>query len=256
MVAGPLSDRALVEVFHLTFVRLLAAGPGKEKFVIKGGANMRFFFGSPRYSEDIAFDVAPGEPHQLRDRVAKTLASPAMQNTLQSYGIAIARTSAPKQTETTQRWKIGLRAESRAQELPTRIEFSHRGLTGEARLQPVDRAVAAAYAMTPPLASHYLLPAALRQKVGALAQRAETQARDLFDLDLLLARAGGTLAAAGSTRSLLSRAEERALGLSYDEFAGQVLAYLDPVERAPLASRKAWEAMQLRVATALAEARP
>lgn len=86
----------------------------------------------------------------------------------------------------------------------------------------------------------------------ALAHRSETQARDVYDLDLLFSRAGPTrkavLAALGPVPP---QAQERALALSFDEFAGQVGSFL-PAEAA--LDRDAWEAMQLRVAEILAEA--
>ncbi len=44
------------------------------------------------------------------------------------------------------------------------------------------------YAMRPPSVQHCSLAPATEQKVYALAGRPETQARDVFDLDLLLGR--------------------------------------------------------------------
>ena len=99
------SDRQAVELFHLHFVRLLCAGPDKDRFAIKGGCNLRFFFDSPRYSEDIDLDVARIPVHTLKERVAKILAGPALTLPLKSRGIAVAETSAPKQTDIAQRWK-------------------------------------------------------------------------------------------------------------------------------------------------------
>jgi len=48
MPAGPISDRDAVEVFHIAFLAGLGAAPDKRPLVVKGGANLRFFFGSPR----------------------------------------------------------------------------------------------------------------------------------------------------------------------------------------------------------------
>ena len=105
--------------------------------------------------------------------------------------------------------------------------------------------------MTPPLANHYLLPAAIRQKVRALAGRTEVQARDVFDLALLLARAGGKVEAAASDKKVYAKAAERALAISYDDYTAQVVAYLAPDEEEPYASREAWEAQQLQVVDTL-----
>ncbi|MBE0433712.1 hypothetical protein IBX73_09655 [candidate division WOR-3 bacterium] len=55
----PCSPLQLREVFHLEFefLRWLARGVKTEHYVLKGGANMRFFFRSCRYSEDMDLDA-------------------------------------------------------------------------------------------------------------------------------------------------------------------------------------------------------
>ena len=52
-------------------------------------------------------------------------------------------------------------------------------------LERVPERVVAPYALRPPTPLHYLAAPATEQKVKALALRNETQARDVFDLDLL-----------------------------------------------------------------------
>jgi len=170
------SDRQIVELFHLQFVRLLCAGPDKDRFAIKGGCNLRFFFESYRYSEDIDLDVTRLPVHTLKERVTKILAGPALVLPLRSRGIAIVETSAPKQTET-QRWKVSLAAEGRALPLHTKIEFSRRKTAEESRVEPVAASVLAEYGLMPLLAPHYPLVAAIRQKSGALIHRSTVQAR-------------------------------------------------------------------------------
>jgi len=248
---GPISDRDAVEVFHLALPAGLGAAADKPPLVVKGEANLRFFFGSPRYSEDMDFDVTAGfAPHQAGERVAKVLAGPALKATLRVQGLSVARVSAPKQTETTQRWKVGIEVVGRAYPIATKLEVSHRGVTGEHKLDPVAKEIAHAHGVIPPLAQHYLLPAAIAQKIRALSQRAETQARDVYDLDLLFSRAGPTLnVVLAPLRPLPRRAHERALDLSFDDFVGQVGSFL-PAGAA--VDRDAWEAMQLRVAEILA----
>ena len=246
-----LSDRQAVEVFHLLFLRAIASGPQKAHLVVKGGCNLRFFFGSVRYSQDLDLDVAIVAKETLRKNVDKILAAPLLTRPLAAYGLAIQSASSPKQTDTTQRWKVALRAEGRSVPLQTKIEFSRRGDTDEFHLDPVDTALAHAYRMTPPLANHYLAPAAIRQKVRALAGRTEVQARDVFDLALLLARAGGKVAGAGTEMKTYAKAAERALAISYDAFTAQVVSYLAPDDAEPYASREAWEALQLQVVDAI-----
>src|SRR3990172_6739939 len=94
-----------VEQFHLLFLAQLSRRVDKKLFVVKGGCNLRFFHRSIRYSEDMDLDLGGVDTHVFRDKVREK-----------------------KQTETTQRWKLGLRIEGAVVRLPTKIEFSRRGL--------------------------------------------------------------------------------------------------------------------------------
>ena len=106
-----------------------------------------------------------------------------------------------------------------------RVECSRRGLDAGVAFGSVDPAVARAYQLPPLMVSHYDAAAALRQKVGALAGRRETQARDVFDVHLLLA-GGATLAPASKAdRDLLDRACANAMAIDFGMFKSQVLAY-------------------------------
>jgi hypothetical protein len=254
-VESPARDRAAVELFHLVFLAGLAATPEKRQLIVKGRANLRFFFGSPRYSEDMDFDVAKDfEPHRLRERVEKVLASPALASSLRVHGLSVARVTAPKQTDTTQRWKVGLELAGQGIPIPTKVEFSHRGVTGAHGLDAVATSVAHAHGMVPPLARHYLLPAAIEQKIGALAGRSETQARDVYDLDLLFARAGRDLPKIlAKLKAMPPQAPDRAMALSFEDFMGQVGSFLPEAGRNEM-GRARWEAMQLRVAEIIAGA--
>ena len=250
-----IADRRAVELFHLHFVRLLCSGPSKGSFAIKGGCNLRFFFESVRFSEDLDLDVAGLPVHALKEKVSAVLSGPALSLALRSRGIATTSVSAPKQTETTQRWKIGLSAEGHAVPLHTRIEFSRRPATDEWKVEPIAASVVASYQLMPFLAPHYPLAAALRQKVGALAGRTIVQARDVFDLGVLFARSGGKVDALEPIRALLPKAIGRAMDVSYDEFKSQVGSYLEPDELDTYGSSEAWDALQLRVVDLLESAR-
>jgi len=250
-----LSDRQIVELFHLQLVRLLCAGPDKSRVAIKGGCNLRFFFESVRYSDAIDFDVAGIPVHALKEKVGKILGGPALALPLRSRGISIGAVTAPKQTETTQRWKVGLVAGG-ALPLHTRIEFSRRPTTEDAVVEAVSTTVLAQYQLMPVLASHYPLAAALRQKVGALVGRSIVQARDIFDLAVLLSRAGGRIDALRPLRAQIPKAIERAMDVSYDDFRAQVASYLKPEHLDEYGTRQGWEALQARVIDALEKARP
>jgi hypothetical protein len=107
------------------------------------------------------------------------------------------------------------------------------------------------YALAPFTATHYTRTAAIAQKIEALADRREPQARDVFDLNHLLAMPGpdADLPAAGKAR--VPVAIERSMSISFDEYASRVVAYLDPDQREVFGSRDAWSAMQDAVVSQL-----
>jgi len=248
------TDRQAVELFHLHFVRLLCSGPSKGSFAIKGGCNLRFFFESVRYSEDVDLDVAGLPVHALKEKVAGILGSPALSMVLRSRGMAMTSVSTPKQTETTQRWKVGLSAEGHALPLHTKIEFSRRPTMEDSKVEAIAGGVLAEHQLMPFLAPHYPLAAALRQKVGALAGRSVVQARDVFDLGVLFAHSGGKADALQSIRSALPKAIERAMDVSYADFKSQVASYLQPDHLDAYGSRQAWDALQMQVVDLLEKA--
>jgi hypothetical protein len=244
-----LSPLQAVEFFHLQFARLLCAGPEKGCFAIKGGCNLRFFFESVRYSEDIDLDVTDAVPvHALKEKVSRILSAPALALPLRNRGIQVNGVTAPKQTETTQRWKVGLSVTGLSVPLPTKIEFSRRVTTDEARVEPISPSVAAEHQIMQFLAPHYPLAAALRQKVKALADRKVVQARDVFDLgSVLIPRAGGETDALHLVQPDLPTAIERAISIPYSDFKAQVVSYLHPDQLELHGSAEAWDTMQLQV---------
>ena len=51
------SHRQQCEAFHLLFLERLLKLADPKLFVLKGGVNLRFFYGDPRYSEDMDLHV-------------------------------------------------------------------------------------------------------------------------------------------------------------------------------------------------------
>ena len=83
-----LSVRQSIELFHLVFLRaLVAKGEDTSLVVLKGGCNLRFFFGSVRYSEDMDLDVVVIAKGTLKNKVERLLQSPAVTAPLKMYGI-------------------------------------------------------------------------------------------------------------------------------------------------------------------------
>ena len=240
------SARQVVEAFHLVFLRaLVAKGEDKALISLRGDCNLRFFFGSVRYSEDIDLDVSVIAQDTLKNKVERLLRSPLITAPLRTKGIEITESTAPKQTQTTQRWKLGLRAAGISVPLRTKVEFSRREALGEAAFERIDAEVLRPYGLPPFLATHYTLPAAITQKIHALAERTEPQARDIFDLNLLFARPESLrLTLTASQKAWLPATIEHAFAMSFAEYRSQVVAYLDPEQAVLYSDRSAWDTMQ------------
>jgi hypothetical protein len=114
------------------------------------------------------------------------------------------------------------------------------------------QAVLAPYRLPAFEVQHYALDAAVRQKIQALAGRREVQARDVFDLCVLMpnAPAGALLDFLAETLSAdqLQEARTRCFTISFDEYRGQVLEFLEEAERETKGAEGAWDDMRLRTA--------
>ncbi len=240
------SERQSTEIFHLSFLSLLGTRLDKALYALKGGANLRFFHGSHRFSEDVDFDVRTIAPATLRTNVERVLSASALDRQLAVFDIELAEWSAPNQTETTQRWKVRLAVPPRSVLVATKIEFSRRGLDAGTEFGAALPTVVGAYGLAPLKATHYGKRAAYWQKVAALGGRPTTQARDVFDLDLLLASGVVPGRPPSGLRRRLAAAIENAAGVSFDDFRGQVLPYL-PREVASTHDRRAWDRLVLGV---------
>lgn len=244
-------ERQAIEVFHLLFLRAFGARVDKSLFALKGGCNLRFFLKSIRYSEDMDLDIRTMSVGTLRNNVDRVLEAPSFLQTLRAQNIEIARAASPKQTETTQRWKVTLRLTQNGTEVPTKIEFSRRALDPDAINEPVDAEIIRTYRLYPVIVQHYPAAVAFAQKVLALALRAQVQSRDIFDLKLLLDAGAGNAPLPRKVAAELPKAIENAMEIGYDDFAGQVLAYLEPEYRQHYKDKKIWAALQDEVVGAL-----
>lgn len=243
-----MSPRQAVECFHLVFLRALTARLEDKSLVcLKGGANLRFFMGSVRYSEDMDFDVAVVAKATLEKKVDALLGAPLVSAPLSAMGLELEDTSKPKQTETTQRWKAGIRIRDTREVTRTRLEFSRRREISGGLFEAVTSSVAATYRMPPFPAMHYPANRAIAQKIHALSDRREPQPRDVFDLQHLFAQDPGELRLTAEEMAWLPRAIENAMSVSFADYAAKVVAYLDPEQIELFDSRAAWETMQSSV---------
>jgi len=236
-----------VEQFHLLFLTQLGARFDKKLYALKGGCNLRFFWKSIRYSKDIDLDVHTIAKQTLQKNIRQILDAPGFKRILQTAKLELTSISEPKQTSTTQRWKIHLRSQASAADLPTRIEFSRRNnFDPGIEFGPADSEIVAAYNLRPVITSHYGLETAFNQKIDALINRKETQARDVFDLEFLSQR-GAKGSAVKMDKDSLIKASEITLSVSYDQFLSQVVSYLLPEYHEYYRSRNAWDRIQENV---------
>lgn len=244
-MAAMFSHRQQREIFHFLFLERLLQASDPQAFVLKGGINLRFYFASPRYSEDMDLDVLVGAVGTLRNRAYRILRDPAFVRALGTYGIKdliLGDPAKAKQTPTTQRFRARL-VTAAGDAYPTKVEFSRRGVPSDsdnAPIETIDPSIGGRYRRLSFPCRHYTAATACEQKLLALANRRQAQARDAFDLYILWlgghAKPGlGTLSAAER-----DRAAETVLGFSYADYAGQVLDYLEPGDRERFAAEARW----------------
>lgn len=193
-----------------------------------------------------------GVSDSIRSPIAWTLvfASRALAELLRERGLQIADPRRSKQTDTPRRWKLAVRAA--AGEAATKVEFSARGNgSDDYALLQLDPEIARRLGGRPPRVNRYGPVAMVEQKVGALGKRSETQARDVFDLDVLFRLGSAALGEARLEATTLRAASARALALSYDEYASTVVNYLEEDLVGVLGSEDAWNEMVLRVSSEL-----
>jgi len=200
-------------------------------------------------------DVAGLAVHILQKSLMKALESSGLVNTLRTFGFEDLRLpdlARAKQTETVQRFKIGLLT-SAGQELPTKIEFSRHGPAEGIRSEAISSEVLATYRLAPVIVPHYDARSAARQKIRALFSRAQPQARDIFDLYLLSSQPDvlGADLAGGFAPQEIREGRERICSLDYEIYRDAVVNFLGPLDRAAYDSTQAWDEIRLRVVAML-----
>jgi hypothetical protein len=248
------SPLQLREVFHLEFLRRLAGKIESKTFTVKGGANLRFFFQSVRYSEDLDLDARNLSLDHLKDVVLQVLRSPGFGDSLRPFGIGEIRPpdiARAKQSDTTQRFKVLLLTKA-GEDLFTKIEFSRRGFKGTALVESVVDAVLYEYKIPPLWAPHYDLRSTVCQKIGALSSRAAVQARDIFDLHILIPSLGDDRSAVlDISLDTLRDAGNRVFDVGFGQFRDTVLAFLSPEDQARFDDAGVWDGIRIQVAAFL-----
>ncbi len=237
------------EIFHLEFLRFFSRKIKAGNYALKGGANLRFFFGSIRYSEDMDIDISGIKTFALKDLVLSILSNSGFLQTMKSYGIeeVISPDMAKaKQTETTQWFKIHLITNA-GEDFFTKIEFSKRGLKEGIVMETVAAGILKEYRMTPLLVRHYDIGSAIVQKIHALALRNVVQARDVFDLYMLYGKIGHKKRMEIEV-PVLKKAYENVFSISYEEFRDAVVSYLSEEDQVIYGNPAVWDEIKLKTA--------
>lgn len=250
-----LSPVAARELVHLLILRELVGVRRGGGVTAKGGVNLRLFFGSVRYSEDMDLDGTVDGSAAIRNCLKGLFDDREFTRRLQRFGIrGLDLGEGPnKDTETTFRYKFGVIAAGGVR-YPTKVEvsFRKRHAADQAVLETPSLGILDAYGVDRFEVRHYVREAAIRQKIEALGGRREAQARDVFDIHVLMpdARTEALLAflARALRRERLAEAHARALALSYSEYQGQVFEFLGDAARSHYTTEGMWDEMRLRVA--------
>jgi predicted nucleotidyltransferase component of viral defense system len=243
----------LRELFHIEFLRSLSRKLKLDRYAVKGGVNLRLFFKSTRYSEDMDLDISGITVGELKGLVMKILQAQLFRESFYAFGIKEIippDMRVAKQTQTTQRFKVHLITLS-GEDLFTKIEFSRRGFTGNVIAESVSAAILRDYKLPPLITVHYDVGSAMAQKINALSLRAAIQARDIFDLYVLLSQVDSNTFKGLKTmpcRAVLSRAYERIFEVNFEMFKDTVVSYLSDEDQNIYANVSSWEEIKLKTA--------
>ena len=202
----------------------LYRGAESSSLVLKGGAAMRVLTESARYTQDLDFDH---DPHRSLASLQRTVRS-AIDRALQGSGLSLVSLSEPKQTDTVARWKVSSRTGA-GEDLHLTVEVSRRRAPDLAHvlkvpIQVADRTLPRVYV------SVYDEQALADNKLSALLDERRTAPRDIYDLELLLARGVCPSAQAvervGGGATLLPRVSEKLDLMGWALFRDQVLPAL------------------------------
>ena len=253
MIDYRITPVSIREVVHVVMLRELVRRIGADSFVLKGGVNLRLYFASVRYSQDMDLDGEPSLAHQIRDVIGGFFASREVGELLRQVGIReLDPGEGPnKDTETTFRHKFHIVGAGSIR-YSTKVEVSYRDRhpDDDSMVDPVANETIVKYLPDEQVeVRHYLRVPALRQKIAALAGRATPQTRDVFDIYMLLRGALETVPHARLRTVLrddqLDEAMSHAYQLTYEGFQGQVLEFLDDEDVSRFDSAEEWDEIRL-----------
>jgi predicted nucleotidyltransferase component of viral defense system len=232
------------DAFQQRLLTFLYRGSESSSLVLKGGAAMRVLTESARYTMDLDFDH---DPHRSLASLQKTVRT-AIERALQGSGLVGTSISESKQTDTVARWKISGRA-STGENLHLTVEVSRRRAPDpnhvlKIPVQIADRTLPRVYV------SVYDEQSLTDNKLAALVDERRTAPRDIYDLELLLARgicpSGAAVEHLGGQTALMKRVADKLDLMSWALFRDEVLPAL-PGEIQANIDEDEYLAMKLRL---------
>ena len=236
------------DAFQRRLLTYLYRGPESSGLVLKGGAAMRVLTESARYTMDLDFDH---DPHRSLASLQKTVRT-AIERAVQGGGLVGTSISESKQTDAVARWKISGRT-STGENLHLTVEVSRRRAPDPSRVLKIpvqipDRTLPRVYVNV------YNEQALADNKLAALVDEKRTAPRDIYDLELLLARgvcpSSSVVQHLGGKAELLKRVTDKLDLMLWPLFRDEVLPTL-PGELNAHIDQDEYLAMKLRLQDSL-----
>lgn len=171
-------DILVRDLMQSRFLAALFATTTKREMALKGGLAMRAATGSTRFTKDVDLQTGPEVP---MERV-RSLVEGAIKACLGAGIIENVVISAPKQTDTVQRWKLNGTIAGGGSNVHMTVEVSRRGLPEPANLATVTYAPAYGGGKKAILVESYSPSTLAAAKIDALLSPNRIAVRDLFDL--------------------------------------------------------------------------
>jgi predicted nucleotidyltransferase component of viral defense system len=232
------------DAFQLRLLTFLYRGSPSSSLVLKGGVAMRVLAESARFTQDLDFDH---DPHRSLASLQNTVRT-AIDRAIQGSGLSGASISESKQTETVARWKISGRTPT-GENLHLAVEVSRRQTPDpnhvlKVPIQIPNRTLPRVYV------SVYDEQTLAGNKLAALLDDRRTAPRDIYDLELLLARGVTPSAVAvehlGGRVRLMKRVADKLDLMDWALFRDEVLPTL-PMDVHPHMDEDEYLAMKVRL---------
>jgi predicted nucleotidyltransferase component of viral defense system len=173
-------DQAAIELMQARVLSALFNRVVDKEIVLKGGFAMKVIANSNRLTKDIDLHANGASLERVQSITRGAINELKKSNLLDDF-----RVTEPKQTDTTQRWKINGRIAGGETPVHLVIEVSRRGNIPSALISSVKFEPSAIFG-APPAIVETLSPTAIgAAKFDALSSITRESPRDVFDLDVL-----------------------------------------------------------------------